>query len=112
MAASAVQLACDVHRSGPEPIASLPGRTHVEPALGLMRALISTAFKDAKVCRHGSPTDDAMAAVEWLLTDPPSKWVTPPGSFAWACSWLSFDVEKVRQCGLPEVQCVYLAGGD
>jgi hypothetical protein len=74
--------------------------------------MISSAFHDAKNCANGEPTPTAMDATIWLMTDAPSQYKTPIGSFAWACGWLSFDVQQVREHGLPHVACNYLAGDD
>jgi hypothetical protein len=109
---ASASLACTVNRHTQDPLRSAPAPMRVEPALALSRAMISSAFHDAKRCAHGVPTTIAMDAVCWLLEDAPSKYVTPPGSFAWCCSWLGFDRETIRQRGLPEVRSVYLAGAD
>ena len=112
MATGKVSLACDVFRNSPDPIRTAPGPTRTDPLLALMRSMISSAFKDAKRCKHGEPTDTAMQALEWLMEEPENKWVTPPGTFAWCCSWLGFRPETIRECGLPPVSFVFLVGGD
>lgn len=91
---------------------SEPGPTHVSPILALLRLMISSAFKDAKECSGGEPTETAMDAVAWLMKDAPSRYVTPPGSFAWCCSWLGFDPQTIREHGLPAVGSHYLCGAD
>jgi len=104
----------DVQASHPKQLSSerVAADPRANPMLALLRLLISSAFRDAKRCAHGEPTDIAMAAVEWLLEDPPSKYVTPVGSFSWCCGWLGFDCETIRERGLPAVKCEYMCGHD
>lgn len=93
---------------------SLPGRDpRAQPTLCFCECIIRLAFHDACETHKGEPTETALEAQQWLeqrldWTRLPGSPVPPAevraefaGSFEWACGWLSYDPDYVREHGLP-----------
>jgi len=113
----------DVHRSTRGELQTERGSDpRANPILELCERLINLAFRDAARTYRGQPTTIALEAREWIEfrsnwtrvplqkrlevwgqpAPPPDVRTEYPGTFDWACAWLSEDCDHVREFGLPK----------
>jgi hypothetical protein len=87
---SCSELSVASKRHASQNFASAP-RLRLCPTLGFALRQIDSAFFDALRIKNGRPRPEAVVAAEWIADD-----TFQPGSFRWACHWLSLDYLAVK----------------